>query len=214
MIKLYMTSRALQDMANWPDLMFRARMFVATEPGFLANQHIEMVNLNGGHLGYCLAIGLNLATPEGRNAADYHAALLMFCYQLRDLGVGHLPFDPAPHHPVPPVGGPGGAPGGPVGPVPGGPVGPVPEIDQDFVQILGGVHPIFGAWVEPEEEEVIVIGGVHPLHGPWVEGEQLPPGGDNIDDIVNEVWEELFGHENDVGQEAVNEAVEDNIPNN
>jgi hypothetical protein len=199
-------------MANWPELMFRARMFVATEPGFLANQHIEVVNLNGGHLGYCLAIGVNLATPEGRGNADYQAALLMFCYQLRDLGVGHLPFNPAPNHPVPPAG--LGAPGGPVGPVFGDPAGPEVAVDHDFVQILGGVHPVFGAWVEPEEEEVIVVGGVHPIHGPWIEGEQLPVGGDDIDNLVNEVLEELFGHEDHGGQEPVNEEQEDNVPNN
>jgi hypothetical protein len=198
--------------------MFWARMFAATEPGFLANQHIEVVNLNGGHLGYCLAIGLNFATPEGRDAVNYQAALLIFCYQLRDLGVGHIPFNPAPHHPDP--AGPGAMQGGLAGDAHDVPAnagqGPV---DHDFVQILGGVHPVFGAWVEPEEEEVVIVGGVHPVHGPWVEGQQLPPAQMDMDNLIDELWEELFPEDvaNQGGagdQEPVNQEPEPNFPDN
>jgi hypothetical protein len=156
-------------MANWANLMFRARMFAANEPGFLANQHIEVVNLNGGHLGYCLAIGLNLANPDGRDAADFHAALLLFCYQLRDLGVGHVPFNPAPHHPDPLIAGPGVLAGNAAAAAPGGGLPPNDaQDDHDFVEIIGGVDPVHGPWLV-DHDFVEIVGGVHPLHGPWVE---------------------------------------------
>jgi hypothetical protein len=204
---MFLESRSI--MANWPDLMFRARVFAANEPGFLANTFLELVALNGGPLGYSLNTGVNLATPEGRSTADFHAALALFCYQLRDLGVGHLPFNPAPHHPGPLVAGLGG----PADPVPGGPAVPNDDhVDHDFVQVLGGIHPIFGAWVEPEEEEVVVVGGIHPIHGPWIEGEQLPPGGVDIDNLIDGLLEDLFGQENVGDQEPVNEEQEDNLP--
>jgi hypothetical protein len=198
-------------MANWPDLMFRARVFAANEPGFLANHFLELVALNGGPLGYSLNTGVNLATPEGRSTADFHAALALFCYQLRDLGVGHLPFNPALNHPAPLVPGPGG----PADPVVGGPAGPDEgHVDHDFVQVLGGVHPVFGAWVEPEEEEVIIVGGVHPIHGPWVEGQQIPPNHHGMDNLIDELWEQLFGDEGELNgdQEAINEEQENNVP--
>jgi hypothetical protein len=151
-------------MANWPDLMFRARVFAANEPGFLANHFLELVALNGGPLGYSLNIGVNIATPEGRATADFHAALALFCYQLRDLGVGHVPFQPVPLNPgvAPNVANAQGAQGAPAGPDP-------PVVDGDFVEIVGGVHPIHGPWVV-DHDFVEIIGGFDPVHGPWVEG--------------------------------------------
>jgi hypothetical protein len=157
-------------MANWPDLMFRARVFAATEPGFLANHFLELVALNGGPLGYSLNLGVNLATPEGRGTADFHAALALFCYQLRDLGVGHIPFNPAPHHPDPLIAGPDIVAGNAAAAVPGG--GPPPHEDQedhDFVEIIGGVDPVHGPWLV-DHDFVEIVGGVHPILGPWVEG--------------------------------------------
>jgi hypothetical protein len=182
-------------MANWPDLMFRARVFAANEPGFLANNFLELVALNGGPLGYSLNIGVNIATPEGRATADFHAALALFCYQLRDLGVGHLPFQPAPQNNV-------------VGPmvanVPGVPAGAAPPAAaDDFVEIVGGVHPVHGPWVV-DHDFVEVLGGVHPVHGPWVEG-QAPVPADMVpnqpfpdaEELVEDLWNELFGEELD-----------------
>jgi hypothetical protein len=189
--------------------MFRARVFAANEPGFLANNFLELVALNGGPLGYSLNIGVNLATPEGRSTADFHAALALFCYQLRDLGVGHLPYHPAPQNNV------GGlvAANAPVAPAGAAP----PAVDADFVEIIGGVHPVHGPWVV-DHDFVEVLGGVHPIHGPWVEG-QVPAAGvanvmagpdgaafpaaemapnqpaADVEDLVNGLWNELFGEE-------------------
>jgi hypothetical protein len=168
-------------MANWPDLMFRARVFAANEPGFLANNFLELVSLNGGPLGYTLNIGVDLATPEGRAMADFHAALALFCYQLRDLGVGHLPYHPVPLN---------------IGAVPVNVPGPHPgpdaqAADADFVEIIGGVHPVHGPWLV-DHDFVEIIGGVDPIHGPWVEGpggpvaqpgEQFPNAG--LEDLPN-----------------------------
>jgi hypothetical protein len=169
-------------MANWPDLMFRARVFAANEPGFLANQFLELVALNGGPLGYSLNVGVNLATPEGRAMADFHAALALFCYQLRDLGVGHLPFQPVAQNNV----------AGPVVPdAPGAPGGAAPPAaDDNFVEIIGGVHPVHGPWVV-DHDFVEIIGGVHPVHGPWVEGE--PPAANMDFDIPAAGFDALAG---------------------
>jgi hypothetical protein len=148
-------------MANWPQLHFQARLHAAHEPGFLAARHLELVTLNGGHLGFCLNLGINLDTPAGREAANFQAALIMFCWELCQQGVGHLPYNPAPpNH-------------GPMGPIAAaGPVAqdlPAPPVDNDFVEIIGGVHPIHGPWVV-DHDFVEIIGGVDPIHGPWVEG--------------------------------------------
>jgi hypothetical protein len=202
-------------MADWAHLHFRARQHAATEPGFRAIRHLEMVNLHGGHLGFCVALGINLATPAGRAAADFHAALILFCFDLCAQGVGHMQYNPAPLNlgPIGPVadapggGAPGGGPGGP------GNVPPA-DIDHDFVEIVGGVDPVNGPWVE-DHDFVEIIGGIHPVLGPWVEGDlpaaQMHFDFADIDGLANEVWQELFGHE------AVNQADEDdqgNVPEN
>jgi hypothetical protein len=160
-------------MANWPDLMFRARVFAANEPGFLANTFLELVALNGGPLGYSLNIGVNIATPEGRATADFHAALAIFCYQLRDLGVGHLPYHPAPNNGAGPIL--ANAQWAPAGPDP-------PAADADFVEIVGGVHPIHGPWVV-DHDCVEILGGIHPIHGPWVEGPGEQPANAGLNDL-------------------------------
>jgi hypothetical protein len=165
-------------MVNWPNLHFQARLHAAHEPGFLAVRHLELVALNGGHLGFCLNLGLNLATPEGQDAANFQAALIMLCYELCAQGIGHLPFHPAPPNvgPLGPiVAGPGEAPGGQGG-------GPPPDVDHDFVEILGGVDPVHGPWVV-DHDFVEIVGGVHPILGPWVEGqEEAAPNNQPIED--------------------------------
>jgi hypothetical protein len=184
-------------MADWAHLHFRARQHAATEPGFLAIRHLEAVNLHGGHLGFCVALGINLATPAGRAAADFHAALIMFCHDRCAAGVGHLPYNPVPLNlgPMGPViAGPAeGAPGGHGG-------GPPPDVDHDFVEVIGGVHPVHGPWAV-DNDFVEVIGGVHPVHGPWVEGElpdlnmafDIPAA--EVEALANEMWQDMFGHE-------------------
>jgi hypothetical protein len=161
-------------MADWANLFFQARLHAAHEPGFLAVRHLELVALNGGHTGFCLNLGINLATPEGREAATFHAALIIFCWELCHLGVGHLPYHPAPHNfgPLGPVA--AAAPAAP--PVHDPPAAPV---DDGFVEIIGGVHPVHGPWVV-DHDFVEVLGGVHPIHGPWVEapGEAVAPPGE------------------------------------
>jgi hypothetical protein len=151
-------------MANWAQLHFQARLHAAHEPGFLATRHLELVALNGGHLGFCLNLGLDLATPEGRDAASFQAALIMFCWELCQMGVGHLPYQPAPNN------------HGPLGPIavaapqlPPAHHAQAPQVDNDFVEIVGGVHPIHGPWVV-DHDFVEIIGGFDPIHGPWVEG--------------------------------------------
>lgn len=79
--------------------------------------------------------------------------------------MGHLPYNPAPFN------------AGPQGPnaaaAPEAPVNAhIPPADEDFVEIIGGVHPINGPWVV-DHDFVEIIGGVHPILGPWVEG--APP---------------------------------------
>jgi hypothetical protein len=175
-------------MADWANLFFQARLHAAHEPGFLATRHLELVALNGGHVGFCLNLGLNLATPAGREAANFHAALIIFCWELCQQGVGHLPYHPAPHN------------FGPLGPIAAGPpvvpdavILPAPAEDQDFVEVIGGVHPINGPWVV-DHDFVEVIGGFDPIHGPWVEGqgEDVPnqeqqPDLDDIENLLNNV---------------------------
>jgi hypothetical protein len=181
-----MVFRLQNIMANWPHLHFQARLHAAMEPGFLAIRHLELVALHGGHLGYCLNLNIDMATPEGREAASFQAALMMFCFELCALGIGHLPYQPAPLNI------------GPQGPIvanaPVVPPGanPPPAEDGDFVEIVGGVHPVHGPWVV-DHDFVEVLGGVHPIHGPWVEGpggpvlqpgEQFPNAGfDDLPDI-------------------------------
>jgi hypothetical protein len=171
-------------MVNWVAVHFQARLHAAVEPGFLASRHLELVTLNGGHLGYCLQLGINLATPEGQEAAAFQLALMLFCYELCAQGVGHLPYNPAP-----PNVGPHGPHGVAVPVAPVAPAAPEPPVDQDFVEIIGGVHPVHGPWVV-DHDFVEILGGVHPIHGPWVEGpgevadqpgEQLPNIG--LDDL-------------------------------
>jgi hypothetical protein len=183
-------------MAEWVNLHFRARHHAATEPNFRAARHLETVALHGGHLGYCLALGLDLATPEGRAAANFHAALIIFCYDLCAQGVGHLQYNPAPLNlgPLgaiaagPAVGGPGGVPAGQD-------VGPPPDVDDGFVEIIGGVDPVNGPWAV-DHDFVEIVGGVDPIHGPWVEGGP-PVGGGALHaadiQMINEIWQELFG---------------------
>jgi hypothetical protein len=193
---------------EWADLHYRARLHAATEPGFLAVRHLEMVTLRGGHLGFCLALGLDLATPAGRAAANFHAALIMFCHDLCAQGIGHLPYNPAPLNlgPMGPIAaGPAEGPGG----VPGGQGNAPPEVDHDFVEIVGGVDPVHGPWVV-DHDFVEVIGGVDPVHGPWVEGgPPLGGGGLLAADIqmINDIWQELFGQDlniDDQGNAPVN----------
>jgi hypothetical protein len=183
---------------EWANLHYQARRHAATEPGFLAVRHLERVTLYGGHLGFCLALGLDLATPEGRAAVNFHAALIMFCHDLCAQGVGHLPYNPAPLNlgPMAPLGaapvggGPGNAPGGQDG-------GPPPDVDHDFVEVVGGVHPVHGPWAV-DNDFVEIVGGVDPIHGPWVEGGP-PVGGGALHaadiQMINEIWQEMFGHE-------------------
>jgi hypothetical protein len=158
-------------MVNWAAVHFQARLHAAVEPGFLAIRHLELVTLNGGHLGYCLQLGINLATPEGQEAAAFQLALISFCYELCAQGVGHLQYNPVPNNL------------GPHGPqaavAPVAPVIPGPPVDHDFVEIIGGVHPVHGPWVE-DHDFVEILGGVHPIHGPWVEapGGAVPPPGE------------------------------------
>jgi hypothetical protein len=197
-------------MADWAALHFRARAHAATEPGFLAARHLELVTLSGGHLGYCLHIGIDLATPAGRNSANFHAALIMFCWELCSRGVGHVPYNPAPMNlgPVGPIA--VGPAGGVPGDAPGGQGGaPPPDVDHDFVEVIGGVHPVHGPWAV-DNDFVEIIGGVDPVHGPWVEGG--PPvgfGGLLPEDIqlIDQMWEEAFG------QEAINQNGEDDQEN-
>jgi hypothetical protein len=153
-------------MANWPAMHFQARLHAAMEPGFLAVRHLEVVALHGGHLGYCLNLGINFATPEGREDANFQAALILFCWELCHLGVGHLPYHPAPLNVVPPGLNAAAAQVAPVDPH-------LPPVDEDFVEIIGGVHPVHGPWVV-DHDFVEIIGGVHPIHGPWVEGAPPP----------------------------------------
>jgi hypothetical protein len=164
-------------MVNWPLVHFQARLHAATEPGFLAIRHLEVVALNGGHLGYCLNLGINLNTPEGQEAANFQAALIMFCWELCSQGVGHVPYQPVPLNlgPLGPIV--AGAPGVPPANHP-----PAPPEDNDFVEIIGGVHPVHGPWVV-DHDFVEVLGGVHPVHGPWVEG--APPV-DNLEQQPNQ----------------------------
>jgi hypothetical protein len=158
-------------MADWANLSFQARLHAANEPGFLAVRHLELVALNGGHLGFCLNLGINLATPAGQEAASFHAALIMLCWELCHMGVGHLPYHPAPfnHGPMGPID--AAAPAAPPAHDP-----PAPPVDDGFVEIVGGVHPVHGPWVV-DHDFVEVLGGVHPIHGPWVEapGEAVAP---------------------------------------
>jgi hypothetical protein len=178
---------------EWANLHYRARLHAATEPGFLAVRYLETVSLHGGHLGFCLALGLDLASPEGRAATNFHAALIMFCHDLCAQGVGHLPYNPAPLNvgPLGPIvagpaeGGPGDAPAGGA---------PLPDVDHDFVEVIGGVHPIHGPWVV-DNDFVEIVGGVHPVHGPWVEGAPLVGGGLLPEDVqlIDQMWEEAFG---------------------
>jgi hypothetical protein len=152
-------------MADWGNLHFQARLHAAHEPGFLAIRHLELVALNGGHLGFCINLGLDLATPVGREAASFQAALIMFCWELCQQGVGHLPYHPAPfnHGPLGPIA--AGAPNDPPAHNP-----PAPPVDNDFVEIVGGVHPVHGPWVV-DHDFVEIVGGFDPVHGPWVEGQ-------------------------------------------
>jgi hypothetical protein len=185
-------------MAHWENLHFRARQHAATVPGFRALHHLELVTLHGGHLGFCIALGLDMATPEGRAAADFHAALIILCHDLCARGVGHMPYNPAPLN----VGPMGPIIAGPAGGDPGAPDAPQPDVDHDFVEVVGGVHPIHGPWVV-DHDFVEVIGGVDPIHGPWVEGGP-PVGGGPLHDadiqMINDIWQELFG-QNGAGNE-------------
>jgi hypothetical protein len=149
------------------------------EPGFLAIHHLEVVALHGGHLGYCLNLGINLATPAGQEAANFQAALILFCWELCHLGVGHLPYQPAPFNVGPPGPHAAAAPEAPAD-------ANIPPADEDFVEIIGGVHPIHGPWVV-DHDFVEIIGGVHPVHGPWVEGAPLADVGEqpNQEDFGN-----------------------------
>jgi hypothetical protein len=155
------------EMVNWPNLHFQARLHAAHEPGFLATRHLELVALNGGHLGFCLNLGLDLATPQGQEAASFQAALIMFCHELCALGIGHLPYQPAPHNlgPLGPIVAPAVA----AAEVPGGEHHP--DVDHDFVEIVGGVDPVHGPWLV-DHDFVEIVGGVHPILGPWVEGQE------------------------------------------
>jgi hypothetical protein len=173
-------------MADWANLFFQARLHAAHEPGFLAVRHLELVALNGGHVGFCLNLGIDMATPAGREAASFHAALIIFCWELCQQGLGHIPYHPAPfnHGPMGPIA---------VGPPEGLVVPPVnnqpaPPVDNDFVEIIGGVHPVHGPWAV-DHDFVEIVGGFDPVHGPWVEG----PG----EDAPNQDGQ-LFG---DVGEE-------------
>jgi hypothetical protein len=151
------------------------------EPGFLAVRHLELVNLNGGHLGFCLNLGINLATPEGQAAATFQAALIMLCHDLCAQGIGHLPYRPAP----PNV--------GPLGPIVAAAAAqevPVqanlPDVDGDFVEIIGGVDPVHGPWIV-DHDFVEIVGGVHPILGPWVEGpEEAAVNEQPVEDILAE----------------------------
>jgi hypothetical protein len=198
---------------EWANLHYRARHHAATEPGFLAVQHLERVALYGGHLGYCLALGLDLATPEGRAAVNFHAALIMFCYDLCAQGVGHLTYNPAPLN-VGPLGliGAGPAGGGPGAPGNQGGVPPPPNDDHDFVEVVGGVHPIHGPWAV-DNDFVEVIGGVHPVHGPWVEGGPLVGAGLLPEDVqlIDQMWEEAFGAGGD-NQGNPDDEDQENVP--
>jgi hypothetical protein len=156
-------------MADWANLNFQARLHAANEPGFLAVRHLELVALNGGHLGFCLNLGIDLVTPAGREAASFHAALIMFCWELCQQGIGHLPYHPAPWNmgPMGPIA------AGPVNGPAGGPLGGQAEAappDDDFVEIIGGVDPVHGPWVV-DHDFVEIVGGFDPVHGPWVEGQ-------------------------------------------
>jgi hypothetical protein len=154
-------------MADWAHLFFQARLHAAHEPGFLAVRHLELVALNGGHVGFCINLGIDMATPAGREAANFHAALIIFCWELCQQGLGHLPYHPAPFN------------HGPMGPIAAGPPEdfiappahdpPVPPADEDFVEIVGGVHPVHGPWAV-DHDFVEIVGGFDPVHGPWVEG--------------------------------------------
>jgi hypothetical protein len=66
----------------------------------------------------------------GREAADFYAALTLFCHGLLDVGLGHLPFNPRP------------------------PLVPVPELEavQEQGVLEDGDHV-------PEGADVIIIGG-------------------------------------------------------
>jgi hypothetical protein len=64
--------------------------------------------------------------------------------------------------------------------VPGG--GNQPDVDNDFVEIIGGVDPVHGPWLV-DHDFVEIVGGVHPILGPWVEGqEEAAPDNQPIED--------------------------------
>jgi hypothetical protein len=191
LVKRYFFS--ICDTMEWANLHYRARLHAATEPGFLAVRHLEMVTLHGGHLGFCMALGLDLATPEGRAAMNFHAALIIFCYDLCSRGVGHLPYNPAPLNQGFVAAGPAGE---PPGNAPGGQGGaPPPNVDDDFVEVIGGVDPVHGPWAV-DNDFVEVIGGIDPIHGPWVEGGFPAPNMFfDLDELANQMVQEIFGPE-------------------
>jgi hypothetical protein len=66
-----------------------------------------------------------------------------------------------------------------------------PVEDNDFVEVIGGVHPIHGPWVV-DHDFVEVIGGIHP-YCQWVEYNQQAV---NKAEMANKLWQELFGEMN------------------
>jgi hypothetical protein len=166
-------------MADWPDLHFRARLYAANDPDFIPEGFLQLVNLNGGHVGLCQVLELDPHDPAGQDRANFFAALIILCYELCAQGRGDVPYVPVPLIVLPQVAPEGGG-------AVNQPLGQVGDqaIDQE-VQINADGH----------EDDVEIIGGFHPDYGPWLE-DNYDYANDNDDDwMLGEEEEEVSDNE-------------------
>jgi hypothetical protein len=81
---------------DWEALLYRARVYMAQTPGFLPLRYVETFHLHGGLPGFMLFSGSNLATLEGRMAANFQVALYLVSMEVVMQGAGGRRYLPTP----------------------------------------------------------------------------------------------------------------------
>jgi hypothetical protein len=131
-----------------------ARRHLANTPGLRPIDFVTLVHTCGNFLDYTIACGFDIQTVAGGQAADFYCALYTVCRERCDMGLGHLPYNPAPFNGIVagaevPVG--GQAYHGPPPDQAGAPVPPPPPDHgpHDHGAGPGGLHE--------EDDEVIIL---------------------------------------------------------
>jgi hypothetical protein len=88
------------DMSHWARLFFMARRHLAATPGLRPIDFVTLVHTCGNFLDYTIACGFDIQTVAGGQAADFYCALYTVCRERCDMGLGHLPYNPAPFNGV------------------------------------------------------------------------------------------------------------------